>query len=403
MAENFKSFEHLDVSLDNLHVVVGANASGKSNFARVFQFLSNVLNHDVENAVALEGGFRHLRSHRARESDQLVVEVTFQNDIPFPLLTLDSTDVRLRQTRYRVAVEMKDRSSNLLVNDSLETDVSVVDGSGRKHSGVVKLYRGGEDSGVLRIEWPLGLEHLLDREAINKLIQSLRLNPNQSLLSTPAGRAMFEGCRSILEFLAIFRIDTAKLKEAVPMMAERNLEPNGGNLALVVQRLLSNDESRRFLTNIVRDLMPFVSNLGAEPFAEQYLTLKVMEAYSSSEWLPAFLLSDGTLSLLALVVLLYFDERPFVVVEEPERFVHPQLLPRLMSMFREASTAKQILMTTHSPEIVRNSALPELLLIARGRDGLSQIQRPAESEAVRSFVRDEIGLSELYLENMLEA
>jgi predicted ATPase len=89
------------------------------------------------------------------------------------------------------------------------------------------------------------------------------------------------------------------------------------------------------------------------------------------------------------------------IIEEPERNLHPALISRLMSMMRDVSKEKQLLITTHSPEVIRNSEIEDILFISRGENGFSSIRRPAETEDVRRFLNEELGMDDLYVQNLL--
>lgn len=52
---NFKSIASADIDFNPLTMLVGANASGKSNLINVFRFISNIANDGIDNAVALQG------------------------------------------------------------------------------------------------------------------------------------------------------------------------------------------------------------------------------------------------------------------------------------------------------------------------------------------------------------
>lgn len=58
--KNFKSFKEINVELNDFNVVIGANASGKSNFVQVFKFLRDIMNLGLENAVAIHGDVEYL-------------------------------------------------------------------------------------------------------------------------------------------------------------------------------------------------------------------------------------------------------------------------------------------------------------------------------------------------------
>ena len=90
-----------------------------------------------------------------------------------------------------------------------------------------------------------------------------------------------------------------------------------------------------------------------------------------------------------------------VIIEEPERNIHPYLISKVVSMLDEVSEKKQILVTTHNPEIVRNAKIEDLLLINRNEQGFSAVQKPAERDEVQVFLKNEIGIDELYIQNLL--
>jgi AAA15 family ATPase/GTPase len=51
--KNFRSFKDLELNLGNLNIVIGANASGKSNFVQIFKFLRDITIHGLENEMGL--------------------------------------------------------------------------------------------------------------------------------------------------------------------------------------------------------------------------------------------------------------------------------------------------------------------------------------------------------------
>ncbi|MFL6197576.1 MAG: AAA family ATPase, partial [Thermoanaerobaculia bacterium] len=62
---NFKSFDELEVDLRPLNVLVGGNASGKSNFLDIFRFLRDMVTLGIENALSLQGGIEFLANFQA--------------------------------------------------------------------------------------------------------------------------------------------------------------------------------------------------------------------------------------------------------------------------------------------------------------------------------------------------
>ena len=68
--------------------------------------------------------------------------------------------------------------------------------------------------------------------------------------------------------------------------------------------------------------------------------------------IPAARLSDGTLRYLCLLTILCDPTPPpLVCIEEPELGLHPDVLPGLADLFREASERCQLIVTTHSGDV----------------------------------------------------
>ena len=171
---------------------------------------------------------------------------------------------------------------------------------------------------------------------------------------------------------------------------------------LVLSNILQDKDSKRKFLNLLKDLLPFVDDLHIQKFADKSLLFTIRETYDIRfPYLPASFVSDGTINLTALIIALYFEDQSMVIIEEPERNIHPYLISKVVSMLDEVSEKKQILVTTHNPEIVRNAKIEDLLLINRNEQGFSAVQKPAERDEVQVFLKNEIGIDELYIQNLL--
>lgn len=69
----------MDVEFGPLTVVVGANASGKSNLVQIFRFLRDLVDSGIEDAVSLQGGAEFLRNVRASSEDPIEIELSSEN------------------------------------------------------------------------------------------------------------------------------------------------------------------------------------------------------------------------------------------------------------------------------------------------------------------------------------
>ena len=128
------------------------------------------------------------------------------------------------------------------------------------------------------------------------------------------------------------------------------------------------------------------------------LLLQVKDAPFSHPVLARFA-SDGTLKMLAYLVLLHDPEPPpFIGIEEPENFLHPRLLPGLAEECRAASARTQLLATTHSPFFLDGLRPEEVRVLWRDEAGHTQARRTADLELVRSFMEEGALLGDLWME-----
>jgi predicted ATPase len=105
--------------------------------------------------------------------------------------------------------------------------------------------------------------------------------------------------------------------------------------------------------------------------------------------IPAHRLSDGTLRYLALVaILLDPGQARLVVIEEPELGLHPDILPILRDLLVEASSRFQLIVTTHSTQLVdAMTDYPDAILVCEKPEATTEITRldPDEIEQWRQF------------------
>ena len=92
--KNFKSFRHQTIELGQFNILIGANASGKSNFLQIFQFLSDITHHGLENAIFIQGGVKYLRNANLADQENLalriIIDCNYSND---GLINSEATNV----------------------------------------------------------------------------------------------------------------------------------------------------------------------------------------------------------------------------------------------------------------------------------------------------------------------
>lgn len=401
---NFKSFDDQCIALNDFNLLVGSNASGKSNLVQAFQFLRDIVTHGLEDAISLQGGVEYLRNVKIANTRPLSFHVVVQPHMIIHPVSLGNgqgtnpvRQVKIHTFDYEFSLRFHKRGSGYTVEQdrmTLTYEDSVSDDGKLTDSAKLTIEN---SAGKLRIS-----STTPDRGPLSALRdQTIQIPKKTLLIEAPFAYIAYAGAiLNWVQAIGIYDFDPKLSKRAIPIAGRSGLEMDGSNLAIVLNNVISDKEKSRSFLNLFRDLLPFIDSLGVERGANRSIFFKLREKYSKDD-LPSFLISDGTVNIIALLIALYFQQKPFAIIEEPERNIHPYLISKLMDMFREASQQKQILATTHNPEMVKQADLENLLLVTRDKEGFSQITRPADSEQVRIFLKNEIGIDELFVDNLL--
>jgi predicted ATPase len=409
---NFKSFKKLEVALENFNVIIGANAAGKSNFISIFKFLRDIVNNGLDNAISMQGGSEYLRNINIGPAENFSVEIVcdYINNEDYPVKNGNGLlETKTREVSYFFALEfLKGKTGFKIAADRLclkydllrKKNKTAVTGKKEKigKGTLTIINRSGELTSEIDIPGHLSLK----KEEIFPFVNLIKeLSPKGLLLETPLFHIP-SGIAEILKGVSIYNFDPGQSKKAIPLSGKTELEEDGSNLALVLKNLLENKSNKKKFANLIKDVLSFVNDLEVEKFSDRSLLFRLKEVYSNNTFLPASLLSDGTINITALILTLYFTKKPLMVIEEPERNIHPYLIAKVLEMMKEVSTHKQIIVTTHNPEVLKYSFPGDILFIARDKEGYSRISRPFKNEQVKIFLKNEMGMDELYTQNLLE-
>jgi predicted ATPase len=116
-------------------------------------------------------------------------------------------------------------------------------------------------------------------------------------------------------------------------------------------------------------------------------------------------LSDGVLRLLCLAALLNNPRpSPLVVIDEPEVGLHPKLLPIVADMLKAAAEQTQVLVTTHSPDLLDCFELEDVAVMIREEDNV-RWYRPSSRPTLKTLLESVEGesLGDLHRSGELEA
>ena len=398
--ENFKSLSELDIELSRFNVVIGSNAAGKSNFISIFKFLRDIAKNGIVNAIAMQGGSEYLQNTKIGPLKDLQVKIVYLPDQKSEVLDRPGEDGLLYalqscQSSYEFAIRFSRHGDGFTITkDRICIGCEVMSCERESKRMVKKKGLGHFDimvtstAGELTYEIDLPKECPLTEKEIIPLFFRGRHLPEKTLLLETSYAYPFSHDEKFFERIAVYDIDPRLMKKGVAITGKRELEEDAGNLALVLKNIIGDPEKKRKFSNLLRDVLPFIEDFSVEKFMDISLVLTLRERYTKNHDLPSPSLSDGTLTVFALIIALYYEEKPLIIIEEPVSHIHPFLVARVISMMKESSKKKQIIITTHTTEVVKHASLENLLFISRDPDGFSVISRPADKEEVRIFLEN---------------
>ena len=107
--------------------------------------------------------------------------------------------------------------------------------------------------------------------------------------------------------------------------------------------------------------------------------------YTGGLKLPSWLVSDGTLRLAALTLPAYMlDLDGIYLVEEPENGIHPSAVATACDSLRSMYDA-QVLLATHSPVVLNEADMSDVLCFAKDASGATDIVQGSEHPALRQW------------------
>jgi len=373
-----------EIELRPLNILIGANGSGKSNLLEVLRLLSWLPEKEPWTVVLQTGGvdewiWKGEKGHNARS--QIGAHVAWNKP---------------RSDKFRNEPCVYEYKIGL---DKFQT-------SFRISSESVRMAKRADDYHLQNCEFirsgATGELHL--RQGISAGSGTVfDLNQDQSILYQLSSRPLAEvgiGTRlpeilEIRDFFDDFDFHQdwefgADLTPRGPIpagQAVERLEENAYNLAQMIANL--KDNHRTEFDQISNEMQRFYDPFKALDvrIIGTHLQVAIQEAGGFST--PAYRLSDGTLRWLAvLAILLNPNPAPVTCIDEPELGLHPDIIPTLADLLRDASSRTQLIVTTHSQTLVECfSDDPESVCVCEKVEGATEIRR-LNSERLASWLGD---------------
>lgn len=187
--------------------------------------------------------------------------------------------------------------------------------------------------------------------------------------------------RQIVSEMSIYNYFNMENLKIPPLYyGDSKLRSDGINLPylLVQLRRLHPDVYEKIEKNL-RKVNPNYKTLFFEPYGSQlYLSLQEKNLNHS---IGVEFLSAGTLQFLLMLSIFYNPNRgKIVAVDEPERGLHPDMVKSIADMIKEAAKDSQLIIATHSPLLLNQFELNDVLIFEKDEDNCSQVNKKKEDD-----------------------
>lgn len=363
---HYRSIAGCNIELGPLTILVGPNGAGKSNVLDSLRLVSQALDENLDNALRERGGISEVRRRSRGHPTHFGISVEFSSadlygTYAFQVAAVSGGDFRVSREECRVWWP-------------LESDQPMDFGGHplRVHSEKFYTVREGQLTA--------SSEPLLSKVSDDRLYLV-------AVSGIEAFRFVYEGLANI----NIYNVNPDAMRHLQKPEAGDLLRRDGSNIASVIERLRRDQPAVKariedYLQRVVEGVVG-VERRGLGSW--ETLEFRQRVAGDATPWtFQASSMSDGTLRALGVLSALLSGSPGHlspVGIEEPEAALHPAAAGLLLDALRDASDSRQVLVTTHSPDLLDSSTIsPEELLAVRSIDGNTVVGKvdPAGQKAL---------------------
>lgn len=356
--KNYKSIAACDVQLQPLTFLVGRNGSGKSNFLDALRFVADALNTSLDYALRDRGGISDV-CYRSSEHPNHI-NISFEFTLPKSVFGYYGFSIDSR-SRGRYVVQTEECRVQRAQNNNPEVYFRI--DNGKTIDTSVKVAPAAVKDRLYLVN-ASGLPEFRPIYDAFSQMRFYNLNPDiiSDLQDPDSGDMLMQDGSNITSVIKQLSSD---VKENI----EEYLKLIVPNIAKVHSRKFGPKESLQFKQYVGKNKRPLIF-------------------YPNN-------MSDGTIRALGILVALFQGEDnfqkcvPLVGIEEPEIALHPAASGVLLDAIRDAAYKKQVIITSHSPDLLDNKDLNvESILAVEAHDGTTAIA-PID-DASRSVIKDRL-------------
>ncbi len=371
--------EGITIDLAPLNVLIGPNASGKSNIIESISLLQ-AMPGNFAAPIRASGGIDNWL-WKGNNGANAPPSATLEVIASFP--------IGMMPLRYRMTFTMVNQRLEI-VDEAIENEVPV-----GNNPDTYFFYRYQQGFPVLNVRTTLEDEAGSDRGRTRRSLKREDMKPDQSVLSQRKDPDLYPELTYLGNQFAAIRFyrewnlgrGTEPRKPQKPDGPDDFLEEDARNLGLVLNTLQHTSSTKQEIIAYLQMFYPLAEDITTRIHGGT-VQLFVHER-GLREPVPATRLSDGTLRYLCLLaVLCHPAPPPLICLEEPELGLHPDILPTIAELLTAASRRTQLIVTTHSDVLVSAlSDIPQAILVCERDDQGSMLHR-LDQQQLQEWLED---------------
>lgn len=413
--KNYRCLKYNRIDLERFQVLVGPNASGKTTFLDAIKFISDILNSGLDAAVIERSANFSDLTYSGQGGD---IEFAVEAIIPEEKKVLLS-DKEFVTVRYEIGIRLNQTTNEHEIFDEKVILLKSIDDTHEQ----------------LRINFPTH-----DKDPITILIHKNKYPSNQfreviakkndgndrfsyeinsggwrstfkfgtkksALSNLPSDETKFPVSTWLRGFLIdgiqLFVLDSMKLRAPSAPGQSKKFLTDGSNLPWVIDDLKKRSPKKfqRWIEHLQTALPDLNSIHVHERQEDRYKYIRV--EYNTGITVPSWLVSDGTLRMLALTLPAYLPEFSGIfIVEEPENGIHPKAVETAYQSLSSIYNA-QVFLATHSTMILSQvKELRNILCFAKTDRGITDIVNGQNHPDLKEWKND-VELSLLFAGGIL--
>lgn len=361
--ENILSYgpDSTEFELLPLNVLIGPNASGKSNLIEALSLLA-AAPRDLLMPIRLGGGTVEWLWKGTNELKVASIDVTVDN--PKGQMPI----------RYKISFTTSGNHFDL-VDESIESEKP-----NPGHEEPYLFYRYQEGHPVINVR---SLKDDYSKSEYERNLKREDISLEQSILSQRREPDFYPELSYVAELfqnISFYR-EWQFIRGQPPRESQKSDLPRGyldeqaTNLSLVLSNILKRPDEKRNLLEKLKIFYPRIEDIVVDPIDGTIQTF--LHEKGLRHPVPATRLSDGSLRFLCLLVVLCHPNPPSVIcIEEPEIGLHPDIIPEVAELLIDAATRSQIITTTHSDILVDAlTEIPESIIVCEKPEISTQLNR----------------------------